>query len=175
MTLQSTRLPQHELERLLLYICLVTPSVSEVERMWAGVASVLAQSILRVSYMESKESYMSLHQWAQSWFDSFDARLELIACMVLNGVSLEKLWMMPPEEWSVHVHAGLQASVLLGMGISEYVEGGMTAFMKVLRDQMRQAPSMSPSAVGGASPGMMEEYSFQWRKGSEPVVRGGVR
>jgi len=30
-------------------------------------------------------------------------------------------------------------------------------------------------APASGQSGTMEEYSFQWRKGSEPVIRGGVR
>ena len=177
MTLQSVKLPTHELERLLLYIGLVTPTVAEVDKMWAGVASTLAAAIMKVSHLDSQESITRLHKWAENWFESMDSRLELIACMVMNGLSLERMWMMPPEEWAVHVHAGLQASVLLGMGVTEYVDGGLTAFMKVLREQMKAAATspMAPAVGPVRGPGTMEEYSFQWRKGSEPVIRGGTR
>jgi hypothetical protein len=172
MTLQSVDMPRHELERLLLHMGLLVPSVAEVDRMLAGVASVLAGAILRVSHLDSNDSANLLHQWAELWFNSVDSRLELVSCVVLNGVSLERLWMMSPEEWSVHMHAGIHASTLLGMAISEYIQGGLPAYLKAIREQASAVYGHGPAS--GQS-GTMEEYSFQWRKGSEPVIRGGVR
>lgn len=176
MTIQSLSLPQHELEMLLLRIALVSPDVALVEQLYAGVASTLASVILKVSYVDSEQSATAIHRWAERQFDSVDLRLELVTCAVLNGVSLERLWSMPPEDWYLHVHAGVHAATLAGVPLSEYLQGGLKALVEAIQKLRSGAPGMAPPAAPQSpAPGVMEEYSFQWRKGSEPVIRGGVR
>lgn len=176
MTVQSLSLPRHELEMLLLRIALVSPDVALVEQLDAGVASTLASVILRVSYLDSEQSTAAIHQWAERQFDSLDLRLELVACTVLNGVSLERLWSMPPEDWYLHVHAGVHAATLAGVPLSEYLQGGLKALVEAIQKLRSGAVgSSSPPSAPSPAPGVVEEYSFQWRKGSEPVIRGGVR
>ncbi len=173
MTLQQLDMPRYELERLLLQLALISPSIHVVDSLFAGVASVLAQVILRVSYIDSERTQMALHQWAEGQFQSVELRMELIACTVLNGLSLEQLWSMPPEEWYLHVHAGIHAATLSGIPTAEYLQGGISALVEALS---QSGHGRAPSAPqGGGRSGVMEEYAFHWRKGSEPVIRGGVR
>lgn len=176
MTLQGIELPQHELEILLLRIALLSPDVALVERLDAGVASVLASVILQVSYLDSEQSTSAIHHWAERQFESPDLRLELVAATLLSGVSLERLWSMPPEDWYLHVHAGVHAATLSGVPLSEYLQGGLRALVEsIQRLRSGSAQQAQFPASPGPAQGVMEEYSFQWRKGDEPVIRGSVR
>ena len=175
MTLQQTNMPRHELERFVLHIGLVSPDVSSLDGLLAGVASVLAYLILRVSYLDDEESPNRMHEWAQSQFESsVDLRLELVAVAVLNGLSFERLWGMTPESWYMHIQAGIHAATLAGVPIAEYVHGGLKGLMEALR-RLQSGQGVYPSSAPPQQPGVMEEYAFHWRKGSEPVIRGGVR
>lgn len=176
MTVHRTALPRYEMERLVLRIALLSPDVSVLDSLWAGASSVLASVILRISYIDSDQSAESMHQWAEAQFDSPDLRLELIAAATLNGVGLERLWCMPPEEWYLHIHAGLHAATLSGAPVAEYVQGGIKAVVEAIRKlQQMQMASGAPIPPRQSAPGTVEEYSFQWRKGSEPIIRGSVR
>jgi len=178
LTVQQLQLPTHEAERLLLRIALLYPDVSKLDSMWAGVASVLAQVIRRVSYLDQPQAGDQLQAWAEKQFDSVELRLETIAASVLNGVSLERLWNMPPEDWSVHIHAALHAATLSGMPIAEYIQGGFQALVEAIQQARSAAGGGAPPAPPGPTspgPGVMQEYAFEWRKGSEPIIRGGVR
>lgn len=175
MTLQRLNAPPHELERILLRIALISPSVDSLDSLWAGVATVLARLILQLSYIDTDETIQAMHVWSERQFDSPELRMEVVACAAIGGLTLERLWSMPSESWFLHVHAGIHAATLAGVPVAEYLQGGLSHFIETLRQLRSYQAGAVPPPAAGAPPNVMQEYSFQWSKGSEPIIRGSVR
>ncbi len=164
-------------EMMVLAYGLVSHRISELGGLPAGIPSQLANVIMKVSYLLSDQDQNVLSSWAYRNLDTATARAEIVAASVLNGVGLHDLWEMGPEEWALHIHAGMQAATLIGLPIKEYLDGGLEGLMEAIRRMQQQMAggAQAPPPARGPVPGMQEEYSFVWRKGEPPRIRGQLR
>ena len=150
-----------ELERTVLRFGLLDPDYDRFrqmeEQLPAGIPSVLARTVLHLSYA-TPDRQQELLQWVERWSSTPEGRVELLA-MVFLHLPVQYLWRSEMKEWAVIARAAAMAAGAAGLAVQDWIERGEWKW------NIPQAPPLE-ERVGDRviSPNLVEEYAFSWRK-----------
>jgi len=153
---------QHEieLERAVLRRALVDQPYDQLEpdnQMPAGILSVLAKTVLRLSYA-IPESQQDLLGRVEQWVSTPEGRIELLAILFLH-LPIQTLWQSTMLEWAAMARAAAMAAAMAGLSVQDWIERGEWKW-----NVTETPPVEERMGEQMIAPNVVQEYAFSWRK-----------
>ena len=153
---------QHEieLERAVLRRALVDQPYDQLEpdnQMPAGILSVLAKTVLRLSYA-IPDSQQDLLGRVEQWVSTPEGRIELLAILFLH-LPIQTLWQSTMLEWAAMARAAAMAAAMAGLSVQDWIERGEWKW-----NVTETPPVEERMGEQMIAPNVVQEYAFSWRK-----------